>query len=182
MKVSWRSFSAQVGEDDGLDGHPADGAQLVPPLQLPGADVAGHEVSGLPVDDAAVFGSGLADETRVQTRVRQPEVGRHAALQVRHRVLGVARRRRLGLGRPELLLGERGGGSLGGAEGILGVWGGAVGPTLGVHRRFRSFPIRNVDAVVDLHIRTCRRRTRSYNWKNNTGGGKENCSKHRNLT
>lgn len=34
--------SAQIGEDDRLDRQPAHRTQLVPLLQLPGADVAGH--------------------------------------------------------------------------------------------------------------------------------------------
>lgn len=58
--------SAEVGEDDGLDGQPADRTQLVPLLQLPGADVAGHQVSGSSVDDAAVLRPGLTDETGVK--------------------------------------------------------------------------------------------------------------------
>lgn len=85
-----RGLSAEVGEHHGLDGHPADGTQLVPLLQLPGAHVAGHEVSGAAVDDAAVLGPRLADQTRVQARVRQPGLGRHAALQLGE-LLGVGR-------------------------------------------------------------------------------------------
>lgn len=73
--------SAEVGEDHRLDGHPAHRAQLVPLLQLPGTDVAGHQVSRPAVDDAAVLRPRLTDETGVQARVRQPGLGRHAALQ-----------------------------------------------------------------------------------------------------
>lgn len=75
--------SADVGEDDRLDRQPAHWTQLVPLLQLPGADVAGYEVSGPPVDDAAVLRPGLTDETRVQARLRQTPLRRHAALQIR---------------------------------------------------------------------------------------------------
>lgn len=75
--------SAEVGEDDRLDGHPAHRAQLVPLLQLPGADVAGDEVSGPAVDDAAVLGPRLTDETRVQTGLGQTPLRRHTALQGR---------------------------------------------------------------------------------------------------
>lgn len=74
--------SAEVGEDDRLDGQPADWAQLVPLLQLPGTDVAGHEVSGASVHDAAVLWSRLTDEAGVQTRVRQTPLRRHAALHI----------------------------------------------------------------------------------------------------
>lgn len=75
--------SADVGEDDRLDRQPAHRTQLVPLLQLPGADVAGYEVSGPSVDDAAVLRPGLTDETRVQARLRQAPLRRHAALQIR---------------------------------------------------------------------------------------------------
>lgn len=74
--------SADVGEDDGLDGQPADRTQLVPLLQLPGADVAAHQVSRPSVDNAAVLWPGLTYETGVQARVRQPPLSRHAALQL----------------------------------------------------------------------------------------------------
>lgn len=67
-----RPASAEVGEDDRLYRHPAHRTQFVPLLQLPGADVAGNEVSGSPVDDAAVLRPGLTDEARVQARVGQP--------------------------------------------------------------------------------------------------------------
>lgn len=71
---SWRgqSVSAEVGEDDGLDGHPTHRTQLVPLLQLPGAHVAGYEVTRPPVNDAAVLRPRLTDETRVETGFRQP--------------------------------------------------------------------------------------------------------------
>lgn len=70
-RQSW-SVSAEVGEDDRLDRHPAHRTQFVPLLQLPGADIAGNEVSSSPVDDAAVLWPGLTNETRVQARVGQP--------------------------------------------------------------------------------------------------------------
>lgn len=127
--------SADVGEDDRLDGQPAHRTQLIPLLQLPGADVAGHEVSRPSVDDAAVLRPGLTDETGVQARVRQPPLRRHAALQlrehagrrrsgggIREKLLGVDGGGGLGVRSPELLLGGRGGrGRLGGGEEILGV-------------------------------------------------------------
>lgn len=120
--------SAEVGEDDRLDRHPADWTQLVPLLQLPGTDVARHQVSSSSVDDAAVLRPGLTDETGVQTRVRQPPLRRHAALQLGdfgRRKRG-RRRRRLCRGRWEKLLGVDGGGGLGvrGPEILLGGGGG----------------------------------------------------------
>lgn len=113
--------SADVGEDDRLDRQPADRTQLVSLLQLPGADVAGHQVSGSSVDDAAVLRPGLADEAGVQTRVRQPPLPRHAALQLGDR--GWRRKRswrcrRSGWGRREKLLGVDGGGVGGGGLGV----------------------------------------------------------------
>lgn len=101
--------SADVGEDDGLDRQPADRTQLVPLLQLPGADVAGHEVSGPPVDDAAVLRPGLTDEAGVQARVRQTPLRRHAALQLGERGGRRRRRRGVGGGGREELLGVNGG-------------------------------------------------------------------------
>lgn len=74
--------SAEVGEDDRLDGQPADWAQFVPLLQLPGADVAGHKVSGPSVHDAAILWSRLTDEAGVQARVRQTPLRRNAALHI----------------------------------------------------------------------------------------------------
>lgn len=109
MEVGDRlGVSAEVGEDDRLDWQPAHRTQLVPLLQLPGADVAGHQVSGPSVDDAAVLRPGLTDETGVQARIRQPPLCRHAALQ-----LGDRGRRWVGGGRREKLLGVVGGGGLG---------------------------------------------------------------------
>lgn len=67
-----RPVSAEVGEDDRLYRHPAHRTQFVPLLQLPGADIAGNEVSSSPMYDAAVLRPGLTDETRVQARVGQP--------------------------------------------------------------------------------------------------------------
>lgn len=101
--------SAEVGEDDGVDGQPAHRAQLVPLLQLPRADVAGYEVSCSPVNDAAVLRPRLTDETRVQARLGQPPLRRHAALQFGHRG-----RRWISGGRWEKLLGVDGGQGLGG--------------------------------------------------------------------
>lgn len=110
--------SADVGEDDRLDRQPADRTQLVPLLQLPGADVAGHQVSGSSVDDAAVLRPGLTDEAGVQARVRQPPLRRHAALQLRCRGRRKRRWRRSGRGRREELLGVDGGGVGGGGLGV----------------------------------------------------------------
>lgn len=104
--------SAEVGENDGVDGQPAHRAQLIPLLQLPGADVAGYEVSCSPVNDAAVLRPRLTDETRVQARLGQPPLRRHAALQLGHRG-----RRWIGGGRWEKLLGVDGGEGLGGGGG-----------------------------------------------------------------
>lgn len=67
--------SADVGQDDGLDGLPAHGAELVALLELRGAGVAGHEVSGASVDDAAVLGSALAYDTGLQTGRGQARLG-----------------------------------------------------------------------------------------------------------
>lgn len=69
------SPSADVGEDDGLDGLPAHGAELVALFELLGAGVAGHEVSGASVDDAAVLGSALADDAGLQAGRRQARLG-----------------------------------------------------------------------------------------------------------
>lgn len=101
-----------------MDRQPAHRTQLIPLLQLPGADVAGYEVSGSPVHDAAVLRPRLADETRVQARLRQPPLGRHAALQLRDR--GKRERRWIGGGCWEKLLGVDGGEGLRGGGGGLG--------------------------------------------------------------
>lgn len=74
--------SAQVGEDDRLNGHAAHRTQLVPFLQLAGAQVAGDHVTCAAVHDAAVLGPRLADETWVEARLGQPPLGRHTALQL----------------------------------------------------------------------------------------------------
>lgn len=97
--------SADVGQHHRLDGQPAHRAQLVPLLQLAGADVAAHQVTRPPVHDAAVLRPRLADEARVQTRLGQ--LPRRAAVQ-----LGCGGGKRGGAG----LLGVRGG-RLGGGEG-----------------------------------------------------------------
>lgn len=76
------SVSAEVGEDDRLDGHPAHRTHLVPLLQLPGADIAGDQVSRSSVDDAAVLRPRLTYEARVQAGLGQPPLRRHAPLQV----------------------------------------------------------------------------------------------------
>lgn len=136
--VGGRSLSsAQVGEDDRLDGHAAHGAQLVPFLKLAGAQVAGDHVARAAVHDAAVLGPRLADETRVEARLGQPPLGRHAALQLRggdegqgravqrEQLLGVRagggglrlRARGLRRGEQELLGGGVGDGGVGGARG-----------------------------------------------------------------
>lgn len=104
--------SDEVGEDDGLDWQPAHRTQLVPLLQLPGADVAGNEVSGSPVNDAAVLRPRLTDETRVEARLRQPPLRRHAALQLGDHGRGKSSCF-IGGGR-EKLLGVDGGRGLGG--------------------------------------------------------------------
>lgn len=75
-------FSAEVSQDHRLDWQSADGTKFVPLLELPGADVAGHQVSRPSMDDAAILWSGLTDETRVQARVWQPALSGHAALQL----------------------------------------------------------------------------------------------------
>lgn len=125
--------SAEVGEDDRLDWQPAHRTQLVPLLQLPGADIAGHQVSGSSVDDAAVLGPGLTDETGVQARVRQPPLCRHAALQLgdRGRVRRRGRRRWIGRGSREKLLGVDGGGGLGVRSPEILLRGGGGGGRLG---------------------------------------------------
>lgn len=146
--------SAEVGEDDRLDGQPADWAQFVPLLQLPGADVAGHKVSGPSVHDAAILWSRLTDEAGVQAWVRQTPLCRNAALHIgdlhgrrsswscswswgrwekllRINAGWVWGRGGLGFGSPELLLWIGGGGRLGAWEDILGVWCGGGGVSSG---------------------------------------------------
>lgn len=97
--------SAQVGEDDRLDGHAAHGTQLIPLLELAGTQVTGDHVTCAAVHDAAVLWPRLADETRVEARLRQPPLGRHAALQLRGSDEGQGR-----AVRGEQLLGVREGG------------------------------------------------------------------------
>ena len=122
-----------VGEDDGLDGQPAHGTQLVPFLQLPGAHVAGHQVSRVSVNDAAVLRTRLTNETRIQTGVGKTPFCRNTALQIRdsgrrtgsvegrwEELLGVDGGRRRLVVRSVLL---RGRGRLGGREELLRVWG-----------------------------------------------------------
>lgn len=147
-----RQLSAEVGEDDGLDRHPAHRTQLIPLLQLPRADVAGDEVPGPPVNDAAVLGPRLTDETGVEARLRQPPLRRDAAVQFGDRHQRFAGRRW------EELLGVNGGGGLrvggggrlGGGDGILGA--GRKGGGVGQERRFGSFTIWNIHPFALLHV------------------------------
>ena len=90
------------------------------------------------MDDAAVLRPGLTDETRVQARLRQTPLRRHAALQIgddgkrsRHAALQIGdkwswwwqTRRGIGGGRREKLLGVDGGG-------VGGRWLGVSSPEL----------------------------------------------------
>lgn len=111
-----RQLSAEVGEDDGLDRHPAHRTQLIPLLQLPRTHVAGDEVPGSPVNDAAVLWPRLTDETGVEARLGQPPLCRDAAVQLGDRHKRFAGRRW------EKLLGVNGGGRLrvGGGGGLGG--------------------------------------------------------------
>lgn len=70
VEKAYRGVSAEVGKDDRLDGQSADRTQLIPFLQLPGADITGHQVSSSSVDDAAILWPGLTNETWVKARVR----------------------------------------------------------------------------------------------------------------
>lgn len=74
--------SADVGEHDKLDGLAAHGAQLVAVLEFLGAGVAGHEVPGAAVHDAAVLGPALADDAGLHAAGRQTGLQAVEALQL----------------------------------------------------------------------------------------------------